>query len=138
MTEYCYHFFGEYYSVLGQINQAINYYEQAISLAKKLGDRHTEANNYVWLSGCYEELGQIDEALLGRRQQVLGHLHAHDRRARRVHARVRQLAQQHLAERLADQVRHALCPASHLRMFLRTGPDTQSHSVSLPASIISR
>jgi len=54
---------GRAYSNLGQVEQAIGYYQQSLVIARKIGDRQNES---IWLSDlgyAYNNLGQFEQAI---------------------------------------------------------------------------
>jgi tetratricopeptide (TPR) repeat protein len=71
---------GRAYHMLGQVNRAIEYYEEALSLARELGDRQEEGLQLSFMGIAYHDLGNFKRALefheqaleidreLGRRQ----------------------------------------------------------------------
>jgi len=54
---------GSTYHSLSEFNQAINFYDQALSLARKLGDRNGEASSLCNLGSTYDALGQYQQAI---------------------------------------------------------------------------
>ena len=48
------------YAALGQVDQAIEYYEQALVIAREIGDRRGEGNHLGNLGTAYADLGQVD------------------------------------------------------------------------------
>jgi tetratricopeptide (TPR) repeat protein len=51
------------YSVLGQVERAIEYHEQALAISKEIGDRHGEGNQLGNLGLAYYALGQVERAI---------------------------------------------------------------------------
>ncbi|MCD4809684.1 MAG: tetratricopeptide repeat protein [Methanosarcinales archaeon] len=51
------------YSDLGQVEKAIDYYEQALVIAKEIGDRRGERNCLGNLGNTYSNLGQVKKAI---------------------------------------------------------------------------
>ncbi|PZO43904.1 MAG: hypothetical protein DCF19_04290 [Pseudanabaena frigida] len=54
---------GSAYLSLSKFNQAIDFYDQALSLARKLGDRNGEANSLWNIGNAYGSLGQYQQAI---------------------------------------------------------------------------
>ncbi|TYQ30603.1 tetratricopeptide repeat protein [Pseudanabaena sp. UWO310] len=54
---------GSTYHRLSEFNQAINFYDQALSVARKLGDRNGEASSLCNLGSTYDALGQYQQAI---------------------------------------------------------------------------
>ena len=54
---------GSAYSDLGQVDKAIKYYEQALEIAKEIGDRKNEGAHLGNLGSAYYGLGQVDKAI---------------------------------------------------------------------------
>jgi tetratricopeptide (TPR) repeat protein len=54
---------GNAYRHLGQVERAIDYYEQYLAIARELGDRRGERNSLGNLGGTYHLLGQIGRAI---------------------------------------------------------------------------
>jgi tetratricopeptide (TPR) repeat protein len=54
---------GSTYHSLSEFNQAINFCDQALSLARKLGDRNGEASSLCNLGSTYDSLGQYQQAI---------------------------------------------------------------------------
>jgi tetratricopeptide (TPR) repeat protein len=54
---------GNAYSDLGQVEKAIGYYEQALVIAREIGDRRGEGNRLGNLGSAYYQLGQVDTAI---------------------------------------------------------------------------
>ena len=61
---------GNCYVDLGQIPRAIGLYEQALAIAREIGDQEGEANPLGNLGNCYSDLGQIPRAI-GLYEQAL-------------------------------------------------------------------
>ncbi len=51
------------YRTLGQIIRAIEYHEQALAMAREIGNRKSEGNQLGFLGLCYRILGQITRAI---------------------------------------------------------------------------
>ena len=51
------------YSALGQVDKAIEYYEQALVIAREIGDRRGEGTWLGSLGVAYHQLGQVDTAI---------------------------------------------------------------------------
>jgi tetratricopeptide (TPR) repeat protein len=51
------------YSDLGQVDKAIKYYEQALVIAREIGDSRGEGNRLGYLGIAYYQLGQVDKAI---------------------------------------------------------------------------
>ncbi len=51
------------YDAIGQATQAISYYNQALVIAKEIGDRHGEGADLGNLGLAFKNLGQIEEAI---------------------------------------------------------------------------
>jgi tetratricopeptide (TPR) repeat protein len=58
------------YFSLSEFNQAIDFYDQALSLARKLGDRNGEANSLNNLGNAYCSLGQYQQAIQFQQQSL--------------------------------------------------------------------
>jgi len=54
---------GIVYSYLGKPNEALSYYNQALEIYKKSGDKEGMANSFLDLGVVYKDLGNPDEAL---------------------------------------------------------------------------
>jgi tetratricopeptide (TPR) repeat protein len=50
------------YSALGQVEKAIDYYEQALAIAREIGHRQGEGNRLGALGLAYNALGQVEKA----------------------------------------------------------------------------
>ncbi len=61
---------GSAYDSLSEFNQAIDFYDQALSLARKLGDRNSEAASLGNLSSAYGSLGQYQQAIQFQQQSL--------------------------------------------------------------------
>jgi tetratricopeptide (TPR) repeat protein len=51
------------YAALGQVEQAIGYYEQALAIVREIGDRHGEGAVLGNLGAAYYRLGQVEQAI---------------------------------------------------------------------------
>jgi tetratricopeptide (TPR) repeat protein len=51
------------YSALGQVEKAIDYYEQALAIAREIGHRQGEGNHLGNLGLAYRDLGQVEKAI---------------------------------------------------------------------------
>jgi len=51
------------YRHLGQVEKAIEYYEQALVISKEIGDRRGEGNRLGNLGNAYSDLGQVEKAI---------------------------------------------------------------------------
>jgi tetratricopeptide (TPR) repeat protein len=51
------------YSHLGQVEKAIEYYEQALVISREIGDRRNEGNHLGNLGSAYYHLGQVEKAI---------------------------------------------------------------------------
>jgi tetratricopeptide (TPR) repeat protein len=54
---------GTTYYYLGDYQKAIEYYEQALVIAREIGDRHGEGNQLGNLGIAYRDLGQVEKAI---------------------------------------------------------------------------
>jgi tetratricopeptide (TPR) repeat protein len=54
---------GNAYFNLGQVEKAIEYYEQALVISKEIGDRRGEGNHLGNLGNAYSHLGQVEKAI---------------------------------------------------------------------------
>jgi tetratricopeptide (TPR) repeat protein len=54
---------GNSYMDLGQVEKAIEYYEQALVISQKIGDRRGEGADYGNLGIAYNNLGQVEKAI---------------------------------------------------------------------------
>jgi tetratricopeptide (TPR) repeat protein len=54
---------GNAYSVLGQAEKAIEYYEQALEVSREIGDRQNEGTWLGNLGNAYSALGQVEKAV---------------------------------------------------------------------------
>jgi tetratricopeptide (TPR) repeat protein len=54
---------GNAYSALGDVKKAIEYYEQALKIAKEIGDRRGEGNHLGNLGNAYSALGDAKKAI---------------------------------------------------------------------------
>jgi tetratricopeptide (TPR) repeat protein len=54
---------GSDYLRLGQVEKAIEYYEQALLISQEIGDRRGEGNHLGNLGIAYADLGQVDKAI---------------------------------------------------------------------------
>ncbi len=63
MKELCIGNLGNAYSHLGQVEKAIEYYEQALVISRETGDRRNEGNWLGNLGNAYHALGQVDKAI---------------------------------------------------------------------------
>ena len=54
---------GNCYADLGQTARAIEYYEQALAIAREIGDRRGEGTDLGNLGNCYADLGQTARAI---------------------------------------------------------------------------
>ena len=61
---------GSTHHSLSEFNQAINFYDQALSLARKLGDRNGESASLGNLSSAYGSLGQYQQAIQSQQQSL--------------------------------------------------------------------
>jgi tetratricopeptide (TPR) repeat protein len=55
---------------LGKITQAIDYYQQALTIDREIADRQGEGIDLGNLGGCYANLGQIEQAIEYREQAL--------------------------------------------------------------------
>ena len=62
---------GSAYWSLGQVKEAIGYYEQALGITREIGDRRGEGNSLGNLGNAYADLGQVEKAI-GYYEQALG------------------------------------------------------------------
>jgi tetratricopeptide (TPR) repeat protein len=51
------------YRNLGQVEEAIKYYEYGLAISRDLGDRYNEGNHLGNLGTAYSDLGQVEEAI---------------------------------------------------------------------------
>jgi tetratricopeptide (TPR) repeat protein len=51
------------YAALGDARKIIEYYEEALKIAREIGDRYGEANNCLNLGLEYEKAGDIERAV---------------------------------------------------------------------------
>jgi tetratricopeptide (TPR) repeat protein len=58
------------YSDLGQVEKAIDYYEQALAIAREIGHRQGEGNRLGNLGLAYSDLGQVEKAKACLRQSL--------------------------------------------------------------------
>jgi tetratricopeptide (TPR) repeat protein len=54
---------GNAYRDLGQVDKAIDYYEQALAIAREIGHRQNESTTLGNLGNAYSDLGQVDKAI---------------------------------------------------------------------------
>jgi tetratricopeptide (TPR) repeat protein len=54
---------GNAYYALGEVERAVEYYEQALVIAKEIGDRRGEGNRLGSLGNAYYALGQVERAI---------------------------------------------------------------------------
>ena len=54
---------GNAYNDLGQVKKAIDHYEQALEIVKKIGDRQGEGNHLGNLGNGYRNMGQVEKAI---------------------------------------------------------------------------
>ncbi|MBW2637871.1 MAG: tetratricopeptide repeat protein, partial [Deltaproteobacteria bacterium] len=54
---------GNAYGDIGQVEKAIEYYEQALVISKEIGDRQGEGNHLGNLGNAYINLGQVEKAI---------------------------------------------------------------------------
>jgi len=54
---------GSAYSNMGQVEKAIDYYEQALVISKEIGDRRGEGSDLGNLGNAYNDLGQVKNAI---------------------------------------------------------------------------
>lgn len=50
------------YADLGQVEQAISHYQQALAIAREIGDRRGEGNRLGNLGNAYADLGQVEQS----------------------------------------------------------------------------
>ena len=50
------------YSDLGQVEKAIDHYQQALAISREIGDRRGEGNHLGNLGVAYSDLGQVEKA----------------------------------------------------------------------------
>ncbi|MCP4283902.1 MAG: tetratricopeptide repeat protein, partial [Gammaproteobacteria bacterium] len=53
---------GNAYSALGQVEKAIEYYQQALTISREIGHRQGEGNRLGNLGNAYRALGQVEKA----------------------------------------------------------------------------
>jgi tetratricopeptide (TPR) repeat protein len=58
------------YADLGQVDQAIEHYQQALVISREIGDRRGEGNHLGNLGLAYYSLGQVDQAIEHYRQAL--------------------------------------------------------------------
>ena len=61
---------GNAYYSLGQYQQAIEYYQQWLAIAREIGDRGGEANSLGNLGNAYYSLGQYQQAIEYHQQSL--------------------------------------------------------------------
>jgi tetratricopeptide (TPR) repeat protein len=61
---------GNAYAALGQVDQAIGYYEQGLAIDREIGDRRGEGADLGNLGNAYYSLGQVDQTI-GYHEQAL-------------------------------------------------------------------
>jgi tetratricopeptide (TPR) repeat protein len=66
----CLSYLGIAYHSLGQVREAIGYYEEALAISREIGDRRGEGNALGNLGIAYYSLGQVREAI-GYHEQAL-------------------------------------------------------------------
>jgi tetratricopeptide (TPR) repeat protein len=59
------------YRVLGQVDQAIDYHQQALVIASEIGDLRQKGNHLGNLGNAYLDLGQIDQAIASFEQALV-------------------------------------------------------------------
>jgi len=65
---------------LGQVDKAIEYHEQALTISRETGDRRNEGNWLGNLGLAYRDLGQVDKAIEYYQQALIIHKEIGDRR----------------------------------------------------------
>jgi tetratricopeptide (TPR) repeat protein len=58
------------YRALGQVEKAIDYYEQALAIAREIGHRQMEGNSLGNLGNAYSVLGQVEKAIASFEQAL--------------------------------------------------------------------
>ncbi len=68
------------YARLGQVERAIEFYEQHLAIAREIGDRRGEGNALGNLGGAYYRLGQLERAIEFHEQALIISRETRDRR----------------------------------------------------------
>ncbi|MBV7326792.1 tetratricopeptide repeat protein [Chloroflexi bacterium TSY] len=72
---------GRAYVMLGQVEKAIEQYQQALAIAIEIGDRRAQGNHLGNLGIAYRDLGQVEEAIEQHQQALAIAIEIGDRRS---------------------------------------------------------